>query len=621
MSKNTTSLVCTPAPLPQESLHGYLLRVSEANGYPDPRWIMQHANLSEKQIRLVRPPLAPLAKALACSKSDLIDMSFGAHTDQVQRNSGFTINGHDVVKLDLAIKQTRICPDCILETGKIDLSWSLRTSIACPTHRRLALQKCPSCNKHLSVMRKGLLICSCGYDLTQATREETASEVALALLKAINNKLYGLPVSDNQVDAFGFPIDLFESLSLRSFLSLIERIRLRVPSTTNRNRRSSTISIQSLHEVGDALSNWPTGFYQFIESTGKTKDIQANSSLTRQFYTFYQCFVKDPNLPQDVSSFFKETLVSFGEDYWKKGMMGRYNGLSSNDRKIVGINGLAEHLNVQKDTAIKLVELGIIEPVASADDHAKRPLFDISQEMPRRISEGKSLGEREAAFTLGIPVSVLKMLRQMNVIKFKHIGATLASFHEFDINEFNERMTSKIKLLKSEHSSKKHFTLEKAMRTKTGNIEHKGDLIAAIIEGGVQTYGRLGGNAGSVILCESEITDYFRHKMMLDSNAVLVSEAAKLLHCDPEAIRSLADQGILLGRQDEQCFRIYEDSLHEFNESYISTAELASTLKTSSKAILEICKAYNTDILYAERLRKKPRQPFISKQKLSIFGL
>lgn len=621
MNTSPSPLICTPAPQPHESLHGYVLRVCEANGYISPKWLMQHANLTAKQCRLVRPPLSSLAKIMACSEEKLAKISYGKHSSGELRSNIFTVNGHDLLKLDLDIKKCRICPECIIETGAISLAWSLRISIACPTHGRLAIYTCPSCKADLSFNRRGVLKCNCNYSFDQSPTETVSSHAALALLKAIHNKLYNLPISDDQVALHGFPIEFFETISLRNLLSIVEKVRLRVPSTENRARNSRSISIQSLHEVATAFADWPNGFYQFIENTGDPKDIKKHTGLSTQFFGFYQSFVKDPNLPDEVSSFFKETFFAFGDTYWKKGVIGRYDGLSPRERTIVGINGLAEHMNVQKDTAIKLVEMGIITPVASAGGHTKKQLFDLSEDLPQRISKGRSLGEREAAFRLGIPVSVLKILRDQRIIELRHIGATLASFHEFDIKEFNDRFISYANPKIPTSKTEQHFTIENAMRINTGSAQHKADLITAILDGKIRSKGRTGKNVGSVILCEPEVRSFFRQLKIEKSNTLLASEVAKLLHCDSESVLSLVSQGILMGQQQGQGIRVYEDSVKEFNENYVSNAEVALRLKTSAKSTLQICKAYNIDILYADRGKGKPKQPFIPRDALSIFGL
>ena len=56
-----STLVVTPKPQHGESYMGFVLRTSEANGYPSINTILRHAGMTENEMRSVRPPLEKLA--------------------------------------------------------------------------------------------------------------------------------------------------------------------------------------------------------------------------------------------------------------------------------------------------------------------------------------------------------------------------------------------------------------------------------------------------------------------------------------------------------------------------------------------------------------------------------
>ncbi|MEY4483628.1 MAG: hypothetical protein RL693_1080, partial [Verrucomicrobiota bacterium] len=59
-SEEIAPLVVTPNPIEGESLLGYLLRVSEVNGYPSPTWITNQCGIPYDQFYKKRMDLEKL---------------------------------------------------------------------------------------------------------------------------------------------------------------------------------------------------------------------------------------------------------------------------------------------------------------------------------------------------------------------------------------------------------------------------------------------------------------------------------------------------------------------------------------------------------------------------------
>jgi hypothetical protein len=611
-------LIATPRPKTGESLLGYLLRVSESNGYPDPTWIMSHAGMTQNEIRSVRPPLSGLSQILQCSEKDLLKISYGKSDDRKKRSAQFYVNKHALHKVDLDIKRVRICPECVLEHGYIDAFWSLRLAIACPKHGRGAIQTCPSCNKPLSCYRKGILTCKCGYDFSKERSEESAPQGVKALLRILYNKLHHKPLLDDLTESQKFPLKEFEEISLRSLLCIIEKVRLRSSPENGRKKQSSSITLENLQKVAHYFSDWPNHFFDFIENTASKEELQNHIGLTRQFSAFTSTFLKDSHIPKSDIRFIQRTFIDFGETHWKKATIGSYKSRASIRQNIVGITGLAKHLNVEKNTAIRLIEMGLIRPIPQVKYATKKPLFDLSQEMPIKPKQGKSLGEREAALTLGIPVSVTKRMREIGEIKFRFIGSTLASFHQFDIEEYNGRLTSPVIKVKIKEGC---ISISDAMKMKVGNVDYKAKLLVAVANGEITPKGRINRFIGSIILNRVAVQDFYRNLKTKDSNTLLAKETARILGCDKEVPKSLVESGFLLGEFQPQGLRIYEDSVRVFAEKYIPCSKVAERLKTSSTSIINICKAYNCDLLQIGRGGKKSLQSFMPRSFLPTIGL
>ncbi|MDQ6984104.1 MAG: hypothetical protein Q9M44_05260, partial [Ghiorsea sp.] len=140
-------------------------------------------------------------------------------------------------------------------------------------------------------------------------------------------------------------------------------------------------------------------------------------------------------------------------------------------------------------------------------------------------------------------------------------------------------------------------------------------------KGSLKMFGSISNTAGSILLNKSEVYAFYRSLRIRETRQLFVKEAAVLLGCDHEVIKSLVQQGILLGEKTKRGLVVYEESIKEFNGKFIACSKVAGKLKTSSKVVVEIAKAYNLTLVVARRCRDKSPQSFFPIDELVIFGL
>jgi hypothetical protein len=182
-------LVVTPQRFSDESLQGYLIRVSEANGYLSPRTILE---LLEPQMQTAKR-ISGLAEIVSNTKLiAALEVSVrapqGSLTQWAWRaiNSGsgpyFNVRGAVIPVDALMTDHAQVCPVCLAESGYIREEWELSGVTVCTTHAVVLVDHCPICQKPLQVMRSPLLTCShCQFDLRQAQKTCAApNEIALA---------------------------------------------------------------------------------------------------------------------------------------------------------------------------------------------------------------------------------------------------------------------------------------------------------------------------------------------------------------------------------------------------------------------------------------------------------
>lgn len=622
MSEKLSPLVVTPTPFQGESLMGFLLRTSQMNGYSTPGDILRYAGLTENQVRSARIPLDKVTRILAQNVSKL--ESF-AYTDEGGNRYGkhFRLVGHDIHTIYLQIKGASVCPECVEELGYIDAFWDLRYAVACPHHRHVPLKQCPSCGKRLTWSRPDMLQCRCGHDLNQQTDGCLADDTVIALLEVLWRKLHHKPLTSDRIITVGFPLKEFESMTLQTFLGVIERFG-RVAQKNNPSMNINEMITMVI--AANALADWPNGIYKYLEEIGGGQHFKSDKSafgLRKQFTTFYSSMFKS-GLPVEKMGFMRKAFLSFGTDHWKRASLDTklLRGAEGENISVGGISDVAEIIGVQPITVRQMVKAGLIKPVRLENGKTARLLFDLSQEMPRRIDEGVSYTKREAAKIMEMPVSVLMSLRRMGVFCVRRLGTKVASFHEYDVADYKRALLQVVPDVSQPDGNREStVSLTDVMRMKVGSSDRKANVIEAVLKGNLHIFGRIGDGVLDIALNRNAVMNMLHDDRASETGGRLVSEVVKLLRCDSVVVTSLVDNGYLERVPDLNCIRITEDSLLNFSGIYVSCAWLANHLKASSRAIARRFEAEGKTLLYAERGCGRPPQPFVRREDAITLGL
>jgi hypothetical protein len=154
-------LVVRGTPRTGESLRGFVLRISEANGYRGMAPLLQLARLpytfASRSSAL--QGLADLFDGLV--KVD--DLHARSHCLRIERAVRHQNTKLSVTDVNLA--HPKICTICLKESGFARMSWDLRVVIACWRHGCYLLDHCSVCGRQLTWAREALTACPCGADL------------------------------------------------------------------------------------------------------------------------------------------------------------------------------------------------------------------------------------------------------------------------------------------------------------------------------------------------------------------------------------------------------------------------------------------------------------------------
>lgn len=267
---NRPTLIRHPRLHKRESFLGYVLRLSEVNGYSSPRHLRQFAGIASTVSLVSVEGLVALASV---SRSMLPDASAPIHHGLAVPTLTRPVDADFIPTAEWTLI-AKCCPLCIEAMGFIEAHWSLPHMIACPLHRYLAASLCFVCKRPLRWHRPGLLECSCGATIRiDSARFATSTE--LALLDLIRRKALGLE-SPKQNPA-GFPIENLMTMTLPQLIETVDTLARLQGAATGRDKR------QVVFLAARALSDWPHGFLKVIDpqEDGTERAVQFRRNLAR----------------------------------------------------------------------------------------------------------------------------------------------------------------------------------------------------------------------------------------------------------------------------------------------------------------------------------------------------
>ena len=181
-------LLRTPAPQPDESLMGYILRLAESNYYEAPKWILDLAGLKMDNLRNGwrklcddRVDFTLFKQITRLSEEEVNEMKHEiiSDSDYEQCDAQW-----DVPINSLRFNRPMVCSDCLRENPYCRKFWDLPVVRVCPQHHSLLLNMCPDCREPITWNRKSVSRCRCGCDWREIRSPELppAQRQAMRLL-------------------------------------------------------------------------------------------------------------------------------------------------------------------------------------------------------------------------------------------------------------------------------------------------------------------------------------------------------------------------------------------------------------------------------------------------------
>jgi hypothetical protein len=600
-------LVRHPAPYPTESILGYVLRLSEKNGYLSP-WSVYHlAGMKQKEMKTTGIRVEKLAPIASCPISELTQIAFTS-----ARNRRLPqLLGHRLTPTDLNVAQPKLCPQCVAEKGFIEAHWHLELMVACPVHECLTISECPKCGKRLRWFRPGLLECECGANLLEYEMPAIPQPEA-SLLDLIRMKVFGHCADEE--NPVSLPHEDLLAMTLRSMLTVIRALakhRLVADDCT-----SPIGLLQIILAASRVLMDWPKNFIALLTDLGQKLPADVSGGVGKQFEGIYQALFRNTAIgPPENTDFLRIAFLDFAMNHWGRGFVDHKLIKKLGDvgpKRYLTQTEFAAQIGVQQSTAARLLKGSKLSSRRVKCGKADRILVDANQGAIPYTFPGKIYRKREAAKRLGISVSVLHALKEGSIYEVNHLLPTRAGFHELDLDAFRQRVLALVPDNRfCSIAGVESVTLNSVLCGHHDSTKTKVKLVRALLAKDIAVFGNADGTIGGLLL------DRFGYRQFIvdarsgaAGNAKTPGEVARQLSCDPEAVAALVRLGLLQNGATPVGLRIADESVTAFRREYISLAAIAKAEQTSSRALMRRCGDRGISMLLVPMKRRGP-QPFI----------
>jgi hypothetical protein len=505
--------------------------------------------------------------------------------------------GHSVLSTHLRLKEPAICPLCVRDSGFIEAHWDLTAITGCSIHNCRVITSCPNCKRKLSKSRKGLLTCSCGADLLQASLPSLSAEER-SLLDVLRRKVLRQPCPTDNLS--GLPIKHLDCMQLRSLLGLIHALSFHARRLASRNSTDKGVSDTAL--AAQILSNWPARFHDLLASVIKGEEKEFAGFARGALGSLYHSLFKNGIIPDRRQvEFVLKAYVDFVANHWggsvaSDRLLKRF-GLVDAER-YAGIEGIARRLHIDKRTALRILARDGASNDDSTNSQSKRPVIDSHALGVSALLPGRTYSATKAASEISISTALLGLLRDAGDFEVRSAPKGYRDFHEKDIRSFICRMRASVSPNTAMGTSLLAF--RDALHELRFSLEAQQQLMRGILKQKISLYGSDATAITDLLVRRHDLGLILKEYCSWFSETVTRGEAAKILGVGRECIRPLIDNGYLDRKITPIGERYTRSSAEQFQRSFISVTKVAERLATSERKLIRICRARGIFLLIVE---------------------
>lgn len=430
-------LLITPKPEKDEGFISYLLRLTEANGYDTPSWILSLSGIDYMELQWkftfvfsCSEEFKQLAKLTGYALSDLIELLYLPAPSPKHRTCDVDYNFYGAFFNRSIIRPhcPKICVKCLHESGYCRRIWDCSLVTVCPIHECLLLDTCPKCKRRLRAIRNRMSVCACGCDWSEL-QLDLRREHEIAVSRRIYQLCGLLPLDHHSKER----LNPLQGLALQDFvtvLTFIAGLECEMSWATGRPSKSIKLRNEDLHgyftKAYQLFEPWPHNFHQFLDKRSKgdvrlnPRDGKLDTALKEEFGALFKRLYCDLRAPQ--FDFLREAFAK----YLNNRLRAQYEDgdlvsslPASDDDKYISVTEARLLLKLCHNSILDLVKTGDIAFTIRNQHETLRYLVRLADVESVRIKYEKALGPRELANQLGVDHKVISRLLQEGHLRRK----------------------------------------------------------------------------------------------------------------------------------------------------------------------------------------------------------
>jgi hypothetical protein len=578
----------TPDPGTFEGIYGYILRVSERNGYETPWHVLSHAGYVQGEMQTAAFCVEKLAAVLGKSPDAL-----RRHAYRVPGRAGLEYGilgvpmGAGLNHRPYRLTRPAVCVECVVEMRYADACWDLRAFVACPRHRRALICDCQTCGEPLRLFRPGLLNCRCGARF-QPSDGERPSEALIALMQVLQKKTRNEDVLGLE-QAAGLPMEWLARISLGSLL------RLSAASERVHQIKSTGPDATMASPFAAALADWPNGFHALLRRLASETARGNQVKWRERLAPLYAALFMRRGEKRDLELLRKE-FWRFGYDEWGEAAFGRKNRCEPLTSRYLSGGAAARQIGIRPITVQRWIDRGLLVGKVVSTTGTKRYVVDgrATDSRPRLTRE--RMGEREAGRYAQLPVSVLRGLRNKGYYSTHADVNGRVGYWPFDLDDLRTRLVGDAREAPAKRCAMVSF--DSIMRfSKFGTREAKVEFVRMVLQQSIRPMVSDGHSLESLMFAASDVEAFRIHQSVSGSRQRFsIAATASLLGVGQEVVRALARSGKLLQCDATSRGSVSADSALKFNAQWTSLRRLAKSQRRSETVLRQHAQAAGLEL-------------------------
>lgn len=635
MASTTKRLIFSANPHSDESLLGYLIRLTELNSYDTPSWVLQLAGMgsyvSTGSIAFdARLDLAALARLTGVTEKRLGSLMHRCTTSRKNVFGDCFVFGTPVPRIAIRVHRPKVCPACLREYGYLRQVWDLTIVTTCPLHKCLLQDECPNCRTALSRTRSNLSVCKCEYDWRQISLSPV-EEAELEVTKRVHS-LCNLP-GGFECSSESIAFNPLSDLKLRELLSAVFFVASQYCSASSFRRKKKMIAkfggsmrngdIHSfLYKAATVFRDWPSNYFSFLEwRNTHMRSPKESRGVNRDFGEFKYALYS--HLASRAFDFMREGFEEYLATRWDGGYPSHLGRLKKNPHQVkrfASMREAKEMLGVCSEKIDQLLKMGKLKATIRTGGRARTLLIEVSTIEDLKIERRDLLDKKQASKRLGLSLKQIEALARCNVLTARN-PHDFRSSSVYSIKEVDALLV-KVKSFVSRRRralSDKTVSFTHATKSLASRGVDVMKLIKSILDGEIRPRGVSTDEHGFKGLMFSH-SDINRYEKCVNqerfTGTLTVREAAKVLEARISTVQFLIKHKILRAQPFRCYVRISQETISNFSSKYVLATALAAELGSSAPYLVNLLKTENINPIPRTDVDGRPSCAVFSKNKI-----